>query len=85
MTEVTLKAFLGGVLMIAAFTDIRSQRIPNTLTYASMVFFLVFHVQGNGLQGLLFSLSGLALGMAFLILPYMMGGMGAGPGKGLYH
>lgn len=81
MTEVTLKAFLGGILIIAAVTDIRSQRIPNTLTYTSMVFALIFHVQGSGLHGLLFSLAGLALGLAFFMLPYLMGGMGAGDVK----
>jgi prepilin peptidase CpaA len=81
MNEVTLKAFLGGILLIAAFTDIRSQRIPNTLTYSSMVFALSFHVLGSGLHGLLFSLAGLALGLAFLIMPYLMGGMGAGDVK----
>jgi prepilin peptidase CpaA len=81
MTEVTLNAFLGGILIIAALTDIRSQRIPNTLTYSSVVFALAFHIQASGLHGLLFSLSGLALGLAFLILPYLMGGMGAGDVK----
>jgi len=81
MTEITLKIFLGGILIMATFTDIRWQRIPNILTYPSMVFALIFHVQGSGLHGLVFSLSGLALGLAFFMLPYLMGGMGAGDVK----
>jgi prepilin peptidase CpaA len=72
---------LGGILIIAAITDIRSQRIPNLLTFTTMAFALVYHVEGGGLHGLFFSLSGLTLGMAFFILPYLMGGMGAGDVK----
>ena len=81
MNELTLKLFLGGILIIAVFTDIRSQRIPNILTYSGMLIALSFHVLGAGLNGLLFSLAGLALGLAFFILPYLMGGMGAGDVK----
>ena len=81
MTEVTLQAFLGGILIIAAITDIRWQRIPNILTYTTMGICLLYHIASSGAEGLFFSLSGLALGMAFFILPYLMGGMGAGDVK----
>jgi prepilin peptidase CpaA len=81
MTDVTLMVFLGGILIIAAITDIRSQRIPNMLTFTTMVISLLYHIQGSGMHGLFFSLSGLALGMAFFLLPYLMGGMGAGDVK----
>ena len=81
MTDLTLMAYLGGILIIAAITDIRSQRIPNMLTFTTMVLSLLYHIQGSGLHGLLFSLSGLALGLAFFMLPYLMGGMGAGDVK----
>jgi len=81
MTEVTLMVFLGGILIIAAITDIRSQRIPNMLTFTTMVLSLLYHIEGSGLHGLFFSLSGLALGLAFFVLPYLMGGMGAGDVK----
>jgi prepilin peptidase CpaA len=81
MADVTLMAYLGGILVIAAITDIRSQRIPNMLTFTTMGLSLLYHIQGSGLHGLFFSLSGLALGLAFFMLPYLMGGMGAGDVK----
>jgi prepilin peptidase CpaA len=42
---------------------------------------LVYHFVMNGLDGLLFSAGGLALGIAVFILPYLMGVMGAGDAK----
>ena len=56
-----LIAFLGGVLLVAAIHDRRSHRIPNLLTYPTMVIALTFHGLTNGLDGLLFSAGGLAL------------------------
>ena len=73
--------FLSGVLIFAAANDLRFQKIPNLLTYPAMAVALVYHVVMNGLDGLLFSTAGLALGIAILIIPYLMGGMGAGDAK----
>ena len=73
--------FLSGVLIAAAANDLRFQKIPNLLTYPAMVVALVYHFVMNGLDGLLFSTAGLALGIAILIIPYLMGGMGAGDAK----
>ena len=73
--------FLSGVLIAAAANDLRFQKIPNLLTYPAMAVALVYHFVMNGLDGLLFSTAGLALGIAILIIPYLMGGMGAGDAK----
>jgi prepilin peptidase CpaA len=42
---------------------------------------LMFHGVTNGWDGLLFSGSGLFLGMLIFIIPYLLGGMGAGDAK----
>jgi len=42
---------------------------------------LVYYGITNGWNGLLFSLEGLLLGVGMLIVPYLMGGMGAGDAK----
>ena len=81
MTDVPLITFIGGIVIMAAITDIRSQRIPNVLTFSTMAFALFCHAEGGGLQGFLFSLAGVAIGIALFILPYLMGGMGAGDVK----
>jgi prepilin peptidase CpaA len=69
------------ILIGAAIIDLRFQKIPNLLTYPTMAVALVSHFVTNGLDGLLFSAGGLALGIAVFILPFLMGGMGAGDAK----
>jgi prepilin peptidase CpaA len=73
--------FLIVVLVIAAVIDLRVQKIPNLLTFTTMILALAYHGVMNGLDGLLFSSGGLLLGIAIFILPYLMGGMGAGDAK----
>lgn len=46
-----------------------------------MIVALVFYSTANGLDGFLFSATGMATGIALLVLPYIMGGMGAGDVK----
>lgn len=69
------------VSLIAVVCDIRSQRIPNMLTLPAMALAVIYHSVLNGFQGFLFSMGGLAVGIAVLIIPYLMGGMGAGDAK----
>jgi prepilin peptidase CpaA len=73
--------FLSVLLVIAATIDLRSQKIPNVITYPSILFALTYHTIINGTDGLLFSAEGIAIGTALLIIPYLMGGMGAGDAK----
>jgi prepilin peptidase CpaA len=73
-------------LLISAITislveDLRHQKIPNLVTFPTMVLALVYHTLTTGLNGLLFSAGGLALGLGLFILPYALGGMGAGDVK----
>lgn len=79
--ENSLVAFLFVILIISAVIDIRTGKIPNLITYPGMLIALAYHAVVNGLNGLLFSAGGLAFGIALLILPYLMGGMGAGDAK----
>jgi prepilin peptidase CpaA len=77
--------FLQGVivsaLILSAVTDYRLQKIPNLVTYPTMAFAIVYHSFADGFNGLCFSLTGLSTGLALLILPYLLGGMGAGDAK----
>lgn len=76
-----LTILLTGVLLVAVIQDLRYQRIPNILTYPAMVVALTYHSITLGLSGSLFSAGGLVLGIAIFIVPYLMGGMGAGDAK----
>jgi prepilin peptidase CpaA len=73
--------FLAGILILSAGIDFRRQKIPNLITYPSMVIAFSYHGAMRGVDGLLFSLAGLAVGISIFLLPYLMGGMGAGDAK----
>ena len=65
------------VITVAVF-DLRERRIPNFLVFPAAVIGLVLHSIGYGLHGFLFSLKGLGLGFALLLIPYLVKGMKAG-------
>jgi len=69
------------VLMLAVISDLRYQRIPNWLTLSTFILAVMYHAVSHGLSGLLFALEGGVIGILVLMLPYLMGGMGAGDAK----
>lgn len=73
-------AALSVALFGCAF-DLRTRRIPNWLTFGAAAAALVFHAVTGGASGAAQSLGGWATGAALLILPYALGGMGAGDVK----
>jgi prepilin peptidase CpaA len=66
-----------------AWGDLRTRRIPNYLTLGTAVAGLAFNFMSHGISGLADGILGMLLGFAFLILPYLWGGMGAGDVKAL--
>jgi len=66
-----------------AWGDLRTRRIPNYLTLGTAVAGLAYNFLTQGLPGLADGILGMLLGFAFLILPYLWGGMGAGDVKAL--
>lgn len=62
----------------AAVVDLRRRRIPNAITVPAMAAALLFHALLPIGFGLGFSLAGLAVGAALLLLPYLLGGGGMG-------
>jgi prepilin peptidase CpaA len=66
-----------------AWGDMKTKKIPNYLTLGTAVAGLAYNLVGRGLPGLAEGILGMLLGFAFLILPYLMGGMGAGDVKAL--
>ncbi|ABK17180.1 A24 family peptidase [Syntrophobacter fumaroxidans] len=81
----SLNGILGGllcvVLIVVAVEDMRKHRIRNVYTFPMVAVGLSFHALSGGLEGLVFSLKGLGLGIVFLIFPYLLGIMGAGDVK----
>jgi prepilin peptidase CpaA len=79
--ETWLITFLLSVLVVAVVNDLMLNKIPNLLTYPTMAFAIIYHGVTKGPVGLIFSAGGLILGIALLILPYLVGEMGAGDAK----
>jgi prepilin peptidase CpaA len=69
------------VLTICFITDVTSQRIYNKVIFPAILVTLIIHLAYSGLEGLKFSLLGFAAGLAILIIPYYLGGIGAGDVK----
>lgn len=69
------------VLLMAMWTDLRSSRIPNWLTFSAMGVALVVHVWLGGIPGALFCLAGLGAGLGLFLILYMSGSIGAGDVK----
>jgi prepilin peptidase CpaA len=66
-----------------AWGDVRTRRIPNYLTLGTALTGLIYSLAAHGWMGLLSGILGLALGFGFLLIPYLLGGMGAGDVKAL--
>src|SRR5207249_7377674 len=68
-----------GIAFLGGGTDVRTRRIPNVLTFGAAIAAFVFHlVWGNGV---LFFAEGWAVGAGVFIIPFALGGLGAGDVK----
>ena len=74
-------SILAITLLISFITDIRNRRILNIVTFPAMIIGLLYYTVTLGFQGFLYSGSGLLIGFSLLLIPYLLGGMGAGDVK----
>jgi prepilin peptidase CpaA len=63
---------------VSAFGDVRTGRVPNTLTFGAAAIGLVFHAGSGGLGA---SLLGYVVGLAVFLPLFALGGMGGGDVK----
>jgi prepilin peptidase CpaA len=68
-------------LIISLFTDLKDRKILNIVTIPTILFGLIFFSITQGWNGFLFSILGLFVGLVVLIIPFLLGGMGAGDVK----
>jgi prepilin peptidase CpaA len=66
---------------IAFIIDIRYCIIPNWLTITGVIAGLIYHICSEGIEGLVFSIIGLLIGLVLLSLLYILGAIGAGDVK----
>jgi len=74
-----LFALIATFVASAAVLDFRTQKIPNYLTVTGAIVGLVY--QSFAGAGILWSLAGLGIGFVLLLLPFILGGGGAGDVK----
>ena len=79
--KINENAILIAVLVISAIFDYRFKKVPNIITFPAIAAGISMAFLERGFLGLSVSIAGLIIGMAFLYLPYVAGGMGAGDVK----
>ena len=67
--------------LLACVTDLRSRRIPNVLTFGAAAAALVFSLLTGGWSGLGSAALGWLIGALVFIVPFALGGLGAGDVK----
>jgi prepilin peptidase CpaA len=76
---------LDGILILALITcfitDIKQQKIYNKIIFPSLAAAVILNVWFDGLAGLKLTLLGFITGLCILLIPYFLGGMGAGDVK----
>lgn len=78
---VLINAILIIVLVICLYTDLRKRKIYNMVVFPAAALGIILNSAQHGLSGLKFSAAGLGLGVLIFIVPFALGGMGAGDVK----
>lgn len=81
MQELIFTLLLLIALTISLYTDLKERRILNAVTFPTIIIGIIIHTYSSGLTGLAFSAKGMGIGIALLLIPFIMGGMGAGDVK----
>jgi prepilin peptidase CpaA len=69
------------ILAVSFYTDLRYNKIYNWTVIPATILALGYHIHAGGLPELWWSIKGLILGMSLLLIPFILGGMGAGDVK----
>jgi prepilin peptidase CpaA len=67
--------------LLACVTDVRSRRIPNSLTFGAAGAALLFHLLIDGPAGIAIAVAGWATGLMLFLPFFLLRGMGAGDVK----
>jgi prepilin peptidase CpaA len=74
-------AILLFILLICVVTDMKSRKIYNKVIFPSLLIAFVSHLVFGGWVALGWSVIGFFIGLGLLLIPYLLGGMGAGDVK----
>lgn len=74
-------AALGAFLVLAVAADVRRRHVPNSLVATFAIIALVVAGVADGAAGVSRSVCGFTLGLALLLVPFVLGHIGAGDAK----
>jgi prepilin peptidase CpaA len=72
---------LMALLAICVITDLKERKIYNKVLLPGLITGLILNSATGGISGLGYALIGTAVGFSILLIPYFLGGMGAGDVK----
>lgn len=81
MAEYLIQIVLAAVLLICLYTDLKERKVYNKVVGSALLLGLVLVAYFYGAAGLLSSGKGFLLGTLLLLLPFAVGGIGAGDVK----
>ncbi len=79
--DVGLKFVLVFALFFGVMWDLREHKVPNRIVISATSFAVALHFARGGVDELMYSLGGLALGVTLLIIPFSLRVLGAGDVK----
>ncbi len=69
------------LIVISIYTDLRERKILNVVVIPAIIAGLALNAFAQGMTGLMAGLKGAGLGFLLLLIPFMLGGFGAGDVK----
>ncbi|MEH7352857.1 prepilin peptidase [Neobacillus drentensis] len=69
------------ILIISLITDVMKRKILNIVTLPTILIAFSYYTLNLGVNGFFFSGKGFLVGLGLLLIPYLLGGMGAGDVK----
>jgi prepilin peptidase CpaA len=81
VSTLLINSLLVTILVICLITDLKERKIYNKIIFPGLIIALLLNFILGSWNGLLDSVEGLFIGLGILLIPYLMGGMGAGDVK----
>ncbi|WP_261176390.1 prepilin peptidase [Anaerobacillus sp. CMMVII] len=69
------------LLLVCLITDLKNRRIYNKVLFPTLALAIIIHTFIDGWAGLSTAFLGFLIGLGILIIPFLLGGMGAGDVK----
>lgn len=70
--------FLAALMLVAVITDVLYLKVHNLLTIPLIISGAIYHTVHTGFPGLLHSLAAVVVAFGVLMIPFLLGGLGAG-------